>query len=73
MVEEGHRAVMFFCVSHTGINSVTPAAHIDKKYAQAFVEVVEKGVEVIAYQVAIDSQEMKIVRSVSVVMPALLD
>jgi sugar fermentation stimulation protein A len=73
MVEEGHRAVMFFCVSHTGINSVTPAAHIDKKYAQAFVEVVEKGVEVIAYQVAIDSQEMKIVRSVPVVMPNLLD
>ncbi|MGO2235682.1 DNA/RNA nuclease SfsA [Marinomonas sp. UCMA 3892] len=73
MVEEGHRAVMFFCVSHTGINSVTPAAHIDKKYAQAFVEVVKKGVEVIAYQVAIDSQEMKVVRSVPVVMPTLLD
>lgn len=73
MVEEGHRAVMFFCVSHTGISSVTPAAHIDKKYAKAFVEVVEKGVEVIAYQVAIDSQEMTIVRSVSVVMPELID
>jgi sugar fermentation stimulation protein A len=73
MVEEGHRAVMFFCVSHTGISSVTPAAHIDKKYAKAFVEVVEKGVEVIAYQVAIDSQEMTIVRSVPVVMPELID
>ena len=73
MVEEGHRAVMFFCVSHTGIDSVTPAAHIDKKYAQAFVEVVEKGVEVIAYQVAIDTQRMKVVRSVSVNMPELMD
>ena len=73
MVEEGHRAVMFFCVSHTGINSVTPAAHIDKKYAQAFIEVVAKGVEVIAYQVAIDSQEMKVMRSVPVVMPELID
>lgn len=73
MVEEGHRAVMFFCVSHTGIDSVTPAAHIDKKYAQAFVEVVKKGVEVIAYQVAIDTQEMKVVRSISVDMPELID
>ena len=73
MVEEGHRAVMFFCVSHTGIDSVTPAAHIDKKYAQAFIEVVAKGVEVIAYQVAIDTQEMKVVRSVSVNMPELTD
>ena len=70
--EEGHRAVMFFCVSHTGIDSVTPATHIDKRYAQAFVEVVGKGVEVIAYQVAIDSQEMKVVRSVPVVMPELI-
>ena len=73
MVEEGHRAVMFFCVSHTGIDSVTPAAHIDKRYAQAFVEVVGKGVEVIAYQVAIDSQEMKVVCAVPVVMPELID
>ncbi|NLQ17519.1 DNA/RNA nuclease SfsA [Marinomonas sp. M1K-6] len=69
MVEEGHRAVMFFCVSHTGIDSVTPAAHIDKKYAQTFKEVVAKGVEVIAYRVAIDLLEMKIVHPVSVFMP----
>ncbi|MEL0638542.1 DNA/RNA nuclease SfsA [Marinomonas sp. TI.3.20] len=69
MVEEGHRAVMFFCVSHTGIDSVTPAAHIDPKYAQAFVEVVERGVEVIAYQVAIDPQGMLVTHSVPVKMP----
>lgn len=73
MVEEGHRAVMFFCVSHTGINSVTPAAYIDKKYAQAFIEVVGKGVEVMAYQVAIDPQEMKVMCSVPVVMPESID
>ena len=72
MVEEGHRAVMFFCVSHTGIDSVTPAAHIDPKYAQAFVEVVERGVEVIAYQVAIDPQGMLVTHSVPVKMPELL-
>ena len=71
MVEEGHRAVMFFCVSHTGIDSVTPAAHIDPKYAQAFVEVIERGVEVIAYQVAIDEKSMQVSHSVPVVMPQL--
>lgn len=73
MVEEGHRAVMFFCVSHTGIDSVTPAAHIDKKYAQAFIEVVAKGVEVIAYQVEISPQAMKIERQLPVEMPRALD
>ncbi|WP_133013139.1 DNA/RNA nuclease SfsA [Marinomonas flavescens] len=72
MVEEGHRAVMFFCVSHTGIDSVTPAAHIDPKYAQAFAEVVERGVEVIAYQVAIDPQGMLLTHSVPVKMSELL-
>lgn len=72
MVEEGHRAVMFFCVSHTGIDSVTPAAHIDKKYAQAFVNVVERGVEVIAYKVAITTEGMKVVSPVPVIMPTFL-
>ncbi|REG77581.1 DNA/RNA nuclease SfsA [Marinomonas pollencensis] len=69
MVEEGHRAVMFFCVSHTGIDSVTPATHIDPKYAQAFVEVMAKGVEVLAYQVSIDPQGMLVTHSVPVAMP----
>lgn len=72
MVEEGHRAVMLFCVSHTGINSVTPATHIDKKYAQAFIEVVEKGVEVLAYKVAITAEGMKVVSPVPVIMPTSL-
>lgn len=71
MVEEGHRAVMFFCVSHTGIDSVTPATHIDPKYAQAFVEVIERGVEVLAYQVSIDPQGMLVTHSVPVKMPEL--
>jgi len=66
MVEEGHRAVMFFCVSHTGINSVSPAAHIDKKYAEAFKEVIEKGVEVLAYKVDINQQAMIVSHSVPV-------
>lgn len=71
MVAEGHRAVMFFCVSHMGIDSVTPAVHIDKKYAQACMEVIEKGVEVIAYQVEIDTKGMTVARSVPVKMPKL--
>ncbi|MCB5162940.1 DNA/RNA nuclease SfsA [Marinomonas algarum] len=66
MVQEGHRAVLFFCVSHEGINSVSPAAHIDKKYAEAFKSVIDQGVEVIAYKVAISQKEMFIDQSVPV-------
>jgi sugar fermentation stimulation protein A len=50
MVAEGHRAVLFFAVLHSGINSVKPAAYIDPLYAKLFNEAIEKGVEVIAYQ-----------------------
>ncbi|MBD5772763.1 DNA/RNA nuclease SfsA [Marinomonas colpomeniae] len=66
MVAEGHRAVMFFCVSHTGINSVSPAGHIDKKYADAFKEVLAKGVEVLAYKVDINQQVMVVSHSIPV-------
>lgn len=69
MVEQGHRAVMFFCVSHGGIDSVTPAAHIDEKYAKAFEEVVARGVEVIAYKVAIDQGGMAVEGVLPVLMP----
>jgi sugar fermentation stimulation protein A len=69
MVEEGHRAVMFFCVSHTGIDSVTPAAHIDEKYAKAFEEVIARGVEVLAYNVTINQNEMAVLARVPVLMP----
>ncbi len=66
MVEEGHRAVLFFCVSHTGIQTVSPARHIDPKYTDAFYEVLEKGVEVIAYQVAITKETMEVATPIPV-------
>ncbi len=49
MKQQGHRAVLFFCVQHTGIKQVSPAAHIDEKYTQAFHEARAAGVEVYAY------------------------
>ncbi|ETX09633.1 XRE family transcriptional regulator [Marinomonas ushuaiensis DSM 15871] len=67
MVEEGHRAVLFFCVSHTGIDSVSPAAHIDEKYALAFEDVLSKGVEVLAYKVDITTKKMIVSYSIPVI------
>ena len=53
VAQAGHRAVLLFCVSHTGIDSVKPAAHIDVQYTAAIKEVVKMGVEVLAYQTEI--------------------
>lgn len=45
IVNAGHRAVLLFCVQHSGINSVTVAEHIDANYAELCREVQQLGVE----------------------------
>ncbi|GAB3476718.1 DNA/RNA nuclease SfsA [Marinomonas epiphytica] len=69
MVKQGHRAVLVFCVSHTGIEEVAPAGYVDEKYARTFEQVIEQGVEVLAYRVDITTQGMKISHSVPVRAP----
>jgi len=68
MVEQGHRAVLFFCVSHTGITQVSPAEHIDKKYTEALKEVMAKGVEIIAYRAEITNQTIELSYKIPVVV-----
>lgn len=68
MVKQGHRAVLFFCVSHTGIERVQPASYIDPKYAETLKEVVDLGVEVIAYKTLITEKEIKLGQKVDVIL-----
>jgi sugar fermentation stimulation protein A len=49
-VAGGDRAVLFFVVNHTGIDSVSPADHIDQNYGQLLRQARDVGVEVIAYR-----------------------
>ncbi len=49
LAASGQRAVLLFCVAHTGITSVAPAAHIDAHYATTLRRVAKCGVEVLAY------------------------
>ena len=57
MKRAGHRAVLFYCVQHTGITSVTPATHIDPAYAETLAEAVAAGVEVYAYGCKMSQRE----------------
>jgi sugar fermentation stimulation protein A len=50
----GNRAVLLFCVQHTGIEWVEPARQIDPVYAATLCEAVAVGVEVLAYRTHID-------------------
>lgn len=50
LTRQGKKATLLFAVLHTGINSVKPACHIDKKYGQLLQEAKEAGVNIIAYK-----------------------
>ncbi|MCG6659558.1 DNA/RNA nuclease SfsA [Halomonas campisalis] len=49
LAARGERAVLLFCVAHTGIGDVAPAAHLDPAYAATLREVTRRGVEVLAH------------------------
>jgi sugar fermentation stimulation protein A len=53
MVQEGHRAVIFFCVSRGDVKSFEPAADIDPKYAEVLRRVCPAGVEALAYSTVV--------------------
>lgn len=54
MASEGYRAVLLFCVQHSGIDWVEPADLIDPLYGKTLRQAVAAGVEVIAYSVAFE-------------------
>ena len=66
--QQGDRAILLFCVQHTGIQSVSVADHIDPTYAQAFSDALSAGVEVIALGADITTSAIQLNRSVDVVL-----
>ena len=68
MVEQGDRAVLFFCVQHSGIERVSPADEIDPEYGKTLREAVAAGVEVIAYGATMTPEEIVLDRVVEVVV-----
>lgn len=50
MRHAGARAVLVFCVNHSGINNVSPADAIDPVYGKWLREAADAGVEILAYK-----------------------
>ena len=63
-VKDGHRAVLLFCVLHTGIKRVSPAHHLDPLYGELVKEAMAQGVECIAWRAQINPQGMQLVEQV---------
>ncbi|CUU23020.1 Sugar fermentation stimulation protein A [Duffyella gerundensis] len=66
IAEGGNRAVLLFAVLHSGIEDVSPARHIDARYAELLVQAQQSGVELLAYQAQLSSTGMRLNKSVRV-------
>lgn len=66
VVRAGHRAVLLFCVQHSGIERVAPAQAIDPGYAEALRTAARAGVEIVAYRAELGPDEIRLVRPVPV-------
>jgi sugar fermentation stimulation protein A len=58
IAENGERAVLFFAVLHTGIEDVSPARHIDARYAELLAQAQQSGVEVLCYKAQLSPDGM---------------
>jgi len=58
VVQQGERAVLLFAVLHSAITRVSPARHIDAKYAQLLTEAQLCGVEIIALKAELSATHM---------------
>lgn len=63
-VNQGHRAVLLFCVLHTGIERVSPAQHLDPAYAGLVREALAAGVECLAWKADITPEGMTLIEQV---------
>jgi sugar fermentation stimulation protein A len=58
--EDGHRAILLYCVMHAGISYIKTAANIDPDYANMLQQAASEGVEILAYRthISLDSIEL---------------
>lgn len=64
--EQGGRAILFFCVQHTGINRVAPADDIDPTYGKTLRDAVAAGVEIMAWGAEISTEEITLIKELPV-------
>ena len=66
--EQGHGAVLFFCVQREDAKHFAPARHIDPEYNETLKKAVDKGVLVLAYQASVNPREILIRKQLAVVI-----
>jgi sugar fermentation stimulation protein A len=64
-----NRAVLLFCVQHTGIRCLEPADSIDPVYGQLLREAKSKGVELLAYSAELSPEQITMKKPVKINLP----
>ncbi len=62
VVSNGAKAVLFFCVQHTGIDRVSVAKMIDPNYSKALEQAMAAGVEILAWGAQMSPQSIALER-----------
>ena len=70
VVAEGMRGIICFCVQRKDVYEVRPADSIDSKYGATLRQVLDNGVEAIAWQDHVSPDEISIDKNLPVRMPA---
>lgn len=65
-LEQGYRAVMFYCVQREDVKAFAPARQIDEKYAHALHEAQQHGVEILAYKAKMGVKEITLNKAIPV-------
>lgn len=65
----GYRAVLLYCVQHSGIREVRPADQIDPVYGELLRKAKDEGVEVVAYKARYSSTGFRLSRPIPVHIP----
>ena len=63
-VWSGNRAVMFYLIQRMDVTRFEPAYHIDKVYSQELKKAYNNGVEILAYDVIINTERISINREI---------
>lgn len=66
LVRDGKRAVIFFLVQRSDVESFRPADHIDGEYCTAFRDAVARGVEALCYRARVTRKGIELDRQVPV-------
>lgn len=68
MVEEGARAVVFFCIQRDDCFEFRPADDVDSEYGRVLREVMAVGVEALAYHAEVGTEEIRLLKRVPIVV-----